>query len=181
DPDVLVAVEGQQVVNNREVVVRLAIAVLPCPVVNRSEVVQHPIRLRNLILEITQQVVDVVLGCPVGRNAVARRLWCEHTLADLVLESFVNGRIGDSGHIQTSSGERRVATFSRSARLRSRIDGSWGGSPPFGPTTQLNGLRSLPTAFCSSIRPSRKASGRGGQPGTYTSTGRNLSTPWTTL
>ena len=58
-------------VNNREVIVRLAIAVLPCPVVNRSQVVQHPIRLRNLILQITQQAVDIVLGCPVGGNAVA--------------------------------------------------------------------------------------------------------------
>jgi len=49
------------------------------------------------------------------------------------------------------------------------------------PAIQLSGRRSLPTFCCSMIRPSMKVSGRGGQPCTYTSTGRNLSTPCTTL
>ena len=35
--------------------------------------------------------------------------------------------------------------------------------------------------FCSSSRPWKRASGRGGQPGMYTSTGTILSTPLTTL
>ncbi len=33
---------------------------------------------------------------------------------------------------------------------------------------------------CSLVKPYITASGRGGQPGTYMSTGMNLSAPWTT-
>ena len=51
----------------------------------------------------------------------------------------------------------------------------------WGPIAQLNGRFSEPTRFCSRSRPSMNASGRGGQPGTYTSTGMKVSTPCTTL
>src|SRR4028119_283831 len=52
---------------------------------------------------------------------------------------------------------------------------------PCSPITQLSGLFSCLTASPSNIRPCINASGRGGQPGTYTSTGKILSTPCTTL
>ena len=41
------------------------------------------------------------------------------------------------------------------------------------------GTGSTCTRCCSFISPSRTASGRGGQPGTYTSTGTIVSMPWT--
>ena len=47
-----------------------------------------------------------------------------------------------------------------------RRDGKGGRSTPCGPITQLRGRRSVPTALCNSVTPSRNASGRGGQPGT---------------
>src|ERR1044072_2528957 len=52
---------------------------------------------------------------------------------------------------------------------------------PWSPMVQLSGRFSLPTESRNNIRPCMKASGLGGQPGTYTSTGKNLSTPCTTL
>src|ERR1700756_3184707 len=61
------------------------------------------------------------------------------------------------------------------------MEGMSGRSTPCGPMTQLRGRFSFPTASRNNKTPSRNASGRGGQPGTYTSTGRNLSTPCTTL
>src|SRR6185437_3825863 len=118
---------------------------------------------------------------PKRGKPVARRLYCEHAFTGFALELLGDGQVGGRLHIQTSSIGRRLVIFFRSVAFRLRIEGSSGRSTPCGPTTQLNGRRSLPTEFCSSSRPSRKASGRGGQPGTYTSTGRNLSTPCTTL
>src|SRR5438128_1446219 len=53
------------------------------------------------------------------------------------------------------------------------------------PDMMMRSLRSTVPSFrilsCSRISPYRSASGRGGQPDTYTSTGTTLSTPWSTL
>ena len=81
----------------------------------------------------------------------------------------------------TSSGLRNVVAAVLSACRRSRMLGMDGLTTSCGPTIRLRGLRSRPTASCRRRSPCTKASGRGGQPGTYTSTGRNLSTPCTTL
>ena len=69
----------------------------------------------------------------------------------------------------------------RSARFRSRMEGMRralrflrASNPAQGPPLGADGLLQQQQTF-------QKASGRGGQPGTYTSTGRNLSTPCTTL
>src|SRR5262249_1927059 len=78
---------------------------------------------------------------------------------------------------QISSGGLRVVSFSRKGRFRSRREGFGSFSTPCGPITQLNGRRSVLTAFESRTRPSSQASGRGGHPGPYTSTGTMLSTP----
>src|SRR5690606_23947734 len=82
---------------------------------------------------------------------------------------------------QTVSGVRSVRWLVRSARFSSRKLRTGARVTPCGPTTHDSGLRSVPTTCCSSVSPSISASGRGGQPGTYTSTGMKLSTPCTTL
>ena len=66
----------------------------------------------------------------------------------------------------TSSGSLRTAAFCRDGRIRSRMDGRGARIVSWEPTTQLSGRSSVPTTFCNNKSPSRKASGRGGQPGT---------------
>ena len=67
--------------------------------------------------------------------------------------------IGRCGHAHTSSGVRRSVACCRVGRLRSRMEGIGGRSTPCGPTTQLSGRRSVPTAFCSSSKPFQKRVG----------------------
>src|SRR5690606_37737255 len=87
--------------------------------------------------------------------------------------------IGDSFH--SPSGDLNSVIVLRYSRFRSFTEIFSGRITPCSPIVQLKGRVSLPTLSDSKSKPSMNASGRGGHPGTYTSTGRNLSTPCTTL
>ena len=59
-------------VNNREIAVWLALAILPRPFVNRGQVVQHPVGLRNFVFEMAEKVMDFFFCHPERRDSVAR-------------------------------------------------------------------------------------------------------------
>src|SRR5665213_1142191 len=185
DPQVLVPVKRQEVVHDCEVAGRLPFAVHPHTLVDGREVVKHPVRLVHFLLEVTEHIVRVLPLDPAGRDSVRGGLQRQRISAKLPPQpvhnaSGLNTAVSNH-HFQTSSLLLSTVARCRSFRLRSRREGSGGRDVACEPATQLKGLRSLTTAFCKSSNPSSKASGRGGHPGTYASTGRNLSTPCTTL
>src|SRR5208283_5027597 len=148
----------------------------PHALIDGREVVQHLVGLVDLFLEKAQKRGQKILRHPKRGNTVIRLLGYGYG-TKFVPDFFCDCRGGD----HTSSVSRRVVIFCREGCNRSRIEGIGARVVSCGPTTQLNGRRSVPTACRNNSSPSRNASGRGGQPGTQTSTGRNLSTPCTTL
>src|SRR5215472_7330526 len=107
DTDVLVAVEGKQVINNGEITLGLGLAVFSWPLVNGSQVVEHPEGPRDFVLEIAQQIVDIFFGYPECGNAIRCPLRRKQPIAHLAFDIFVNAGLSDYRH-QTSSGGRRV-------------------------------------------------------------------------
>src|SRR5665213_20320 len=51
DSDIFIAIEGQKMVDNREIAFGLALAILPGPFVNGGQVVKHPVRPWNFVFE----------------------------------------------------------------------------------------------------------------------------------
>src|SRR5215510_16092006 len=102
------------------------------------------------------------LNHPQSRDAITRDLWHEGYIGKDSSQLLEDRR----STIHTSSGERKVLTRCLSARFSNFIGGSEGRKTPCGPRVQLSGRRSFPTASRSSVKPSIKLLGLGGQPGT---------------
>src|SRR6185437_2223532 len=181
EADVLIPIEGEQVINDCEIARRLRVAVHTHALVDRRKVIQHGIRRLYSVLEKLHYFTHIGRGNPGGGNLIASGLANQRQIRESLLNLVNDVRLQDWQFLHTSSTGRSVLARCRCGRFRSRNEGMGARSTPCGPTTQLKGRRSSPTACCSKSKPSINASGRGGQPGTYTSTGRNLSTTWTTL
>src|SRR5262249_8127171 len=130
--------------------------------VDGREVVQHLVRPSYFFPEKTEQRRHPVFVCPECGDAVGGVLRGHRRRTERAGDLLRKWRVCT----HTSSGSLSTVVFLRLGRNRSRMDGSGACRVSCAPTTQLSGRRSLPTAFCNNSRPSRKASGRGGQPGT---------------
>src|SRR5262245_8289361 len=102
------------------------------------------------------------LNHPQCRDAITRDLWHEGYIGKDLTQLLDERR----STIHTSSGERKVVTCCLSARFRTFMGGSDGRKTPCGPRVELSGRRSFPPASPSSVKPSLKLLGLGGQPGT---------------
>src|SRR5215469_15570659 len=161
DADIFVPLERKEMINIRKIARRLSVAMLTHALIDGREVIQHLVRTVDVFFEKAEQAEHAVLRHPNGGDMIGRLLG--HGDRTKAVANFLrDGRDGD----HTSSGSRSRVVFCRDGCIRSRIDGSGARTVSCGPTTQLSGRCSAPTAFCNNSRPSRKASGRGGQPGT---------------
>src|SRR5438552_2423269 len=161
DADIFVPLERKEMIDNRKIARRLTVAMLPHALIDGREVIQHLVRTVDILFEKAEQVEHAILRYPKSGNMVDRLLG--RSGRTKAVTNFL-GDGGDGDH--TSSGSRSRVVFCRDGCIRSRIEGSGARTVSCGPTTQLSGRCSVPTAFCNNSRPSRKASGRGGQPGT---------------
>src|SRR5690606_17285678 len=196
--------------HQREVGRRLIVPMIADALVDHAEVVQHLVWPVVLRLQMPHDVWKTVPADPKRRDAVRGGLAAHRAREEPGSEAALERRgqvardprrrvcFGERGMLvrrrcrqlslhassvrdQMESGVRRVRCPVRSARRSSRKLRTGARVTPCGPTTHERGRRSVPTACCSSVSPSISASGRGGHPGTYTSTGMKLSTPCTTL
>ena len=156
-------------IDDREVGDRLVVSMNPFTLVDGREVEQRGERSTHRVVQVRDRGDYLVSGHPDGGDVV------EHPD---YLGQHVDHVGGDH---QTSSGDLSDSMDDLPRCLRSRMLGGSGRWTSCDPTTQLRGRRSFPTASRRSWSPSMNASGRGGHPGMYTSTGMNESTPWTTL
>src|SRR3954453_13700023 len=162
DADIFVPLERKEMIDNRKIARRLTVAMLSHALINGREVIQHLVRTIDIFFEKAEQAEHAVLRYPKRGDMIDRLLGrCGWTKA---ITNFL--RDGGDGGDHTSSGSRSRVVFCRDGCIRSRMEGSGARTVSCGPTTQLSGRCSVPIAFCNNSRPSRKASGRGGQPGT---------------
>src|SRR5690242_4448663 len=161
DADIFVPLERKEMIDNRKIARRLTVAMLPHALIDGRKVIQHLVRTIDIIFEKAQQVEYAILRYPKGGDVIDRLLG--RSGRTKAVANFLSDS-GERDH--TSSGSRSRVVFCRDGRIKSRIDGRGVRTVSCGPTTQLSGRCSVPTAFCSNSRPSRKASGRGGHPGT---------------
>ncbi len=162
-------------IDDREVAVGLALAMVADALVDGGQIVKHAVGRRDVRLEVAEArpAPDPWLTQSVGTPS--RVVWTASTDAGepaLQLAEDV-GAVGRKGCVlrfahaitpRRGSAVQRLRC--RSARFWSLMHGGSGRSTPCGPTTQLSGRFSVPTSLLNSSRPSMKASGRGGQPGT---------------
>ena len=99
-PDVFIALEGEQVIDDRERGGRQALPVHPHPVVDRGQVVEHCVRSIDLTLEISQDFSHTLARSPKRRYPVAGKLW-SHIAAILLLQRL--DRIGGCRDAHTRS------------------------------------------------------------------------------
>src|ERR1051326_6005208 len=132
--------------------------------VDRGQVVEQLVVARAPVIQECQYPVDLLAMGPERGDAVVVRARSRSFGFKFSLERRFDC-LSHKHHI-SSMGRRSVARC-RADLFKSRNEGEGRRSTPCGPTTQLKGLRSVPTAFCRSIRPSMKASGRGGQPDAF--------------
>src|SRR5215469_3801765 len=161
DADIFVPLERKEMIDNSKIALRLTVTMLPHALIDGREVIQHLVRTIDILFEKAEQAEHAILSYPKGWDTIDRLLGRSgrtKTVANFLSDG------GDGDH--TSSGSRSRVVFCLDGCIRSRIDGSGARTVSCGPTTQLSGRCSVPTAFCNNSRPSRKASGRGGQPGT---------------
>jgi hypothetical protein len=95
------ALDREQVVHHREIRRWQVVAVLPHPLVNGGEVVQHLVWLADLVLEVLQHLVQLLGAEPQGRDAIARLLHDERGLAEARVEIAhdIGHRLGSAvGH-----------------------------------------------------------------------------------
>src|SRR5215469_1334956 len=161
DADIFVPLQRKEMIDNSKIARRLTVAMLPHALIDGGEVIQHLVRAVDIFFEKAEQAEHAILRYPKGGDMIDRLLG--RSGKTKAIANFLSDG-GDGDH--TSSGSRSRVVFCRDGRIKSRIDGSGARTVSRGPTTQLSGRCSVPTAFCSNSRPSRKASGRGGQPGT---------------
>src|SRR5690348_13401014 len=161
DADICVPLERKEMIDNRKIARRLTVAMLPHTLIDGREVIQHLVRTVEIFFEKAEHAEHAILRYPKSGDMVDRLLG--RSGRTKAIANFLSDG-GDGDH--TSSGSRSRVVFCRNGCIRSRIDGSGARTVSCGPTTQLSGRRSVSTAFCNNNRPSKKASGRGGQPGT---------------
>src|SRR5215813_6318587 len=137
---------------------------LACPLVNCRQVIEHLVRLLDTAFEIRENLTYLVPRCGEGRDTILRVLGNNRFPAKLLLKR-INDVVCQNG-VHTWSIVLNSVACCRAERFRSRSDGIGARSTTWGPTTQLSGRFSVPTAFCNSVNPSKNASGRGGHPGT---------------
>src|SRR5580658_3810475 len=140
---------------------RLRITMRPHALVNCGEVVEHAVGPVYFFLEKAKQVSNTIFGYPNCWYVIERVL--KHDGATQPIGNLL--RDGEGGD-HTWSGSLSTISFCRAGCIRSQRDGIGARTVSCDPTTQLSGRRSAPMAFCNNSSPSRKASGRGGQPGT---------------
>src|SRR5262245_49485350 len=148
-------------IDNGKIAWWLAITMHAHALVDRGEVVEHFVRLFHLVFQVAEQPMYLLLLYPNSGDTIAGLLE-DSRRPDLCSDFLYDVRCGD----HTSSGSRSTVACCRVGRSNSRIEGSGGRVVSCWPTTQLSGRRSTCTSFCNRRRPSTKASGRGGQPGT---------------
>ena len=100
DPDVFVALEGKQVIDDGEIGGRQALPVHPHPVVDRGQVVEHGVRPSIRPLRYRQDFAHTLPRSPECRYPVAGKLW-RHIAAVLLLQRI--DRIGGCGDAHTRS------------------------------------------------------------------------------
>src|SRR5580658_1445124 len=161
DAHILVPVKGKEMIDNSEIAGWLTIAMYAHALIDGREVVQHFVGLIYFFFEKAEQTVHAIFRYPNSRYVVVRLLRHDGS-AKRIADFLRNGTGGD----HTWSGSLRVVAFCRVGRIKSRTEGRGARIVSCGPTTQLSGRCSVPIAFCNNSSPSRKASGRGGQPGT---------------
>src|SRR6266542_3115219 len=129
--------------------------------VDGREVVKHLVRPIYFFFDEAEECRDAISVYPKRRDPIVRLLRND-SRTEPVSDFLRDGR--DVDH--TWSGSLSTAAFCRDGRIRSRMDGRGARIVSWEPTTQVSGRSSVPTTFCNNSSPSRKASGRGGQPGT---------------
>jgi hypothetical protein len=161
DAHIFVPVKGKEMIDNCEIASRLALAMYPHAFIDGREVVQHLVRPVYFFFEEAEEGGHAILRHPKSGYMIVRFL--RHGGRTEPFAYFL--RDGPGGD-HTSSGSLSTVAFCRAGRIRSRMDGRGARTVSCEPTTQLSGRCSVPIAFCNNSNPSRKASGRGGQPGT---------------
>jgi hypothetical protein len=104
-PDVLVPVEREKVVNDREIALGLVLSMGPDTLVDRGKIVEHLVRAANAVLQEFQDAVDPVFGYPERRDIVAGGLDSEDVLAKGVLQ-IIDYRI-ILGHNKEQDADKR--------------------------------------------------------------------------
>src|SRR6516162_1191166 len=148
-------------IDDGEITRRRPIAMGFHALVDGREVVKHLVRPIYFFFEEAEHCRDAISVHPKRRDAILRLLR-NRSRTEPIGDFLRDGR--DVDH--TWSGSLSTAAFCRDGRIRSRMDGRGARIVSWEPTTQLSGRSSVPTTFCNKSSPSRKASGRGGQPGT---------------
>src|SRR5262249_40860365 len=141
DPQVLVSFEREQMIDDGEVARGLPVTMLSHPLVDGREVVQHLVRLIDIFFEKPKDKRQAILRYPKRRYLVSCFL-SYRSRAKPVIDLFCD--CGNSDHISSVSLNRVV--FFRKGCIRSRIEGRGARVVCWGPTTQLSGRRSVPTA-----------------------------------
>ena len=70
DAEILVPVKRQEVIHDCEVACRLPLPMHPHTLVDGGEVVQHPVRLVDFVLQEAESIVSVLPCDPAGRDSV---------------------------------------------------------------------------------------------------------------
>src|SRR5690349_19231174 len=105
--------------------------------VDRTDVVQHFVRLVDFLFQMVEQAMQVIFLYPKCGNAIMGLL--EHSPRSDQLRNYWYDR-GCGNH--TSSGSLNTVAFCRVGRNKSRIEGREGRVVFCWPTTQLSGRRS---------------------------------------
>ena len=88
DPDIVVALEGEQVVDDGKVAVRLSLPMAAGPLVDGGEVVQHSVRPLDLFLEVAESRRRLFPSHPERGDLITRRLRRNRVFAELLLEAL---------------------------------------------------------------------------------------------
>ena len=168
DPYVFIPVIGEEMVDNGKIALGLALAVGTDPLVDRSEVIEHPVWRGDLRLQKAEDRKGLLARRPYRRYIVLRRLRDDVLITEPALDVLEYGVAFVHPCPQISHLVRRGKVGEAFSQV-SLLVPERGLSPlstTWDPAIQLSGLFSLPTAFRRRRSPSRNASGRGGHPGT---------------
>ena len=93
DPEVLIALEGKELIDDGEIARRLIVPVRPLPLIDHSQIEKRWKRSRRVVLQITQTFARLIGLNPCRRHAVARLLSLERSSAESGFQQVQNRRI----------------------------------------------------------------------------------------